>query len=324
MPTPSLEVRAAGAVPGVSARLTREHFRFLSGVVQGLDARALWDRYLFALGPADLRRIRSVTVALHDQLGALARRAGRPAVADLLRRRSLPETAAAPGLTLDEFSATLPTDMHSEAELLALWKEAHARLPSHRPAQRRLRLIEQQLDALRWLESVAVAAPGPNDAVADWLAPQVAQRLAAVGIETLTALQRWIDLHGHHWHRRVPRIGAHGAARIVRWLAGHADTLGALPAHALHRARSSTRAPSLRCRWPAWCRWNGCGCRRRCRARRARIAPTRLGARPQPATTWRRCRRGCRGRRPPRTPGAPTAAKPSDSCCGRCSSEARR
>ena len=57
-----------------------------------------------------------------------------------------------PSLTLDEFSATLPADMHSEAELIALWKESQADAPSPRPAQHRLRLIERQLEALRWLE----------------------------------------------------------------------------------------------------------------------------------------------------------------------------
>ena len=214
-------------------RPAREHFRFLSGVVQGLDGRALWDRYLFAHGTADLRRIRSVTALLFDEVGALARRAGRPEIALLLRRRSAPAATGAPTLTLDEFSSSLPANMHSEAELLALWKEVHGEPRSHRPTQRRQRLIEHQLDALRWLESLPVVAPQPEDAVSAWIEAPVARRLGAVGIETLDELRNWIGLHGHHWHRQVSRVGVEGAARIVRWLVGHADTLGALPAHAL-------------------------------------------------------------------------------------------
>ncbi|MDO9314630.1 MAG: phage integrase family protein [Burkholderiaceae bacterium] len=215
-------------------RLTREHFRFLSGAVQGLDLHALWDRYLYALGAADLRRIRSVTALLHDELGALARRAGRPEIAALLRRRSEPAVAAAPALTLDEFSATLPTDMHSEAELLTLWRDAQAENAiGPRAGQRRQRLIKRQLDALRWLETLAVASPHLNDPVSAWLDHQVARRLGTVGIESLGDLLRWIEIHGHHWYRRVPRVGAQGAARTVSWLVGHADSLGALPKHAL-------------------------------------------------------------------------------------------
>ncbi|MFM9915478.1 MAG: phage integrase family protein [Rhizobacter sp.] len=215
-------------------RLTREHFRFLSGAVQGLDVRALWNRYLYALGAADLRRIRSVTALLHDELGALARHAGRPGVAALLRRRSAPAKASAPALTLDEFSATLPADMHSEAELLALWRDAHpAGTLNPRAGQQRQRLFERQLDALRWLESLAVASPNSNDPVSTWLDHTVARRLGAVGIETLGDLRRWIEVHGYHWHRRVPRTGPRGAARIVSWLVSHADALGPLPAQVL-------------------------------------------------------------------------------------------
>jgi site-specific recombinase XerD len=233
MPKPPVDGPTARCSLAAGSRPAREHFRFLSGVVQGLDARALWDRYLFAHGAADLRRIRSVTIQLFDEVGALARRAGRPEVAVLLRRRSAPAATGAPSLTLDEFSATLPADMHSEAELLALWKEVHGEARTHRPTQRRQRLVERQLDALRWLESLAVVAPQPDDSVRAWIEAPSARRLRAVGIETLSDLQGWIALHGHHWHRHVPRVGVGGAARIVRWLIGHADSLGALPAHAL-------------------------------------------------------------------------------------------
>ncbi|MDL2336913.1 MAG: phage integrase family protein, partial [Pseudomonadota bacterium] len=123
--------------------------------------------------------------------------------------------------------------MHSEAELLAMWKEAQGEACTRRPARRQQRLIEQQLEALRWLESLAVVAPVPHDKVAAWLEPQVARRLANAGIDTLTDLGRWIDLHGYHWHRHVPRIGARGAQRVTGWWARHADTLGPVPAHAL-------------------------------------------------------------------------------------------
>jgi len=214
-------------------RLTREHFRFLSGVVQGLDVRTLWDRYLYAGGSADLRRIRSVTALLQDELGGLARRAGRPEIAALLRRRSDAGVPADSAPTLEEFSATLPTDMHSQAELLALWKEAHPEGRMGRPVIRQQRLIDRQLQALQWLESLAVVVPQPPDPVSVWLDHKLSRRLAAVGVDTLDSLHQWIDLHGYHWHRTVPRVGALGAARVTRWLVEHAETLGALPARSL-------------------------------------------------------------------------------------------
>lgn len=68
------------------AKLSREHFAFLRGYAQGLGIEGLWDRYLLRLGEYDVRRGRKFLKQVHAELGAIARRSGRPEVAALLAR----------------------------------------------------------------------------------------------------------------------------------------------------------------------------------------------------------------------------------------------
>ena len=39
----------------------------------------------------------------------------------------------------------------------------------------------------------------------------------------------WLRRHGRRWHVGIPRLGTVGAARILRWLDAHEDSLGPLP-----------------------------------------------------------------------------------------------
>jgi hypothetical protein len=41
-------------------------------------------------------------------------------------------------------------------------------------------------------------------------------------------LTEYINRHGFKWHKRVPRIGKDGAARLLQWLGHHEATLGRL------------------------------------------------------------------------------------------------
>lgn len=69
-----------------SLRITLPYFAFLRGLVQGLGARALWERYLSHRGDFDARSCRSLVRQLQRELGAVARRQGRPEVAAVLRQ----------------------------------------------------------------------------------------------------------------------------------------------------------------------------------------------------------------------------------------------
>ena len=178
--------------------------------------------------------------------------------------------APSPALpTLEEFAAQQPADFYSQAELLAMYQAQFGRRqtgPSQAdlaaseqasahpsPAtlgsqaqdlekqrlrlQRRQRLRERLAEAIQWLQTVALEgaarAPLPGDPVAAWIDERQAARLAAVGIQTLGQLIVWIKLKGFNWHRGIPRVGPESAARIVRWLGEHADSLGALPSPSL-------------------------------------------------------------------------------------------
>lgn len=222
-----------------SHHLTPPQVAFVRCWAEGLDLVASWNRYLAVQGAADARRARGELQRLLDRLRGVALAQGRRDVAVLLRRD--PEAIAEHGAaapSLDEFRAQHPADFYSEAELVGLYQAEHGALPSRSPGRRRQRLRARLLAALQWLESASVRAPSAGEPVNAWLDERVAQRLAVVGIRTLGDLHGWVCSKGFHWHRAVPRLGAEGAARIVRWLDEHQATLGALPAAARVPRRS--------------------------------------------------------------------------------------
>lgn len=133
-------------------KLSIEHFSFMRGWCQGLDPRDLWIRYLNRLGEFDARRCRTFIKDLQLELGAVARRSGRPELAHLLKRHSMavaippsksdaspppdasqqaspPSPPAADSMpSLDEFRLQFDEDMYSEAELIELWEDARKEL----------------------------------------------------------------------------------------------------------------------------------------------------------------------------------------------------
>src|SRR5690349_18955165 len=68
--------------PPTPRKLHAGHFAFTRAVVQGLDARAMWERYLRIEGVAsDVRVVRSTTRWICDAFAAVARREQRPGTA---------------------------------------------------------------------------------------------------------------------------------------------------------------------------------------------------------------------------------------------------
>ncbi len=221
------------AHPQTARRLTPPQLAFVRCWAEGLNLVASWNRYLAVQGVADARRARGELQRLLDQLRGVALAQGRRDVAVLLRRdpEAMPEPLA-PVPSLEEFRAQHPADFYAEAELVELYQAEHGALPSRSTGRRKQRLRTRLLAALVWLEGVSVRAPSAADPIRAWLDERVAQRLAAVGIQTLGDLHGWIRRKGFHWHRPVPRLGPAGAARIVHWLDEHQDVLGALPSTA--------------------------------------------------------------------------------------------
>lgn len=134
--------------------------------------------------------------------------------------------------SIDEFrEENDPDGFYSEAELIQLYVEAFPQLIDKR-TQRRRRLIDKQLEALRWIENLVTTVPVPDDWVVAWFHKKVADRLLIARIYTMRDLLERMRSKGYRWWVDVPRLGEKGAARIVTWLQGYQDSLGPVPIQA--------------------------------------------------------------------------------------------
>ena len=91
---------------------------------------------------------------------------------------------------------------------------------------RRARVIERQLEALRWLQGLVAQDPRPGDRVGAWLNPSLASRLERAGVPTLAALVERINGIGARWWVQVPGVGALKGSRILEWLHANEAVLG--------------------------------------------------------------------------------------------------
>jgi site-specific recombinase XerD len=219
-----------------SERIGLHHLAFYRAWINGLDLADSGERYL---GERDTRVLQSLLQSLRDRFVQAARRANLPRYARLLATRLRPadvRRSPASPVTLEDFAQDVdPDGLWSEAELLQMYQERFgaAQDGAARASEaRRQRWIEQQTEALFWIERFLVSTPMPNDALDAWLQGTAIAHLRKHGIETLADLKRFIEHSGKRWYARIPGIGEPVAARIVAWLAEQADYLGALDARA--------------------------------------------------------------------------------------------
>ena len=209
--------------------LSRQHFAFARALTQGLDEAKSWERYLEIEGDhTDLRTVRRTIGWIREAFAAAARREHSPGMArliriDPMRLRSAGSSSTDELPTLDNFANLRGLENFTEAEQVAAFVQA---FPEARRGLRRARLIDKQLAALSWLETLAAQDPGPGDAVSAWLSPALAERLEAFGIHSLFLLAERINGIGNGWYRSVPAIGLSKAGRIVEWMRTHQDTIG--------------------------------------------------------------------------------------------------
>ena len=226
MPVPKKEpVRRQRAAIAPDRLLGPHHFAFYRGWLEGVDLARLADRYLDT--GLDLRVARATVDWIAEELARGVRR---------LATRS--KAAAGEGGT--------PQRRWSESAWHALFHP-----PAGETATARIARRKRQQRALEELQPLLAARPAPDDAVAGWFTPAIAQRLTAAGMTTLATLQAGIAQGGARWYQRVDRIGAHTARRIEAWLAEFAAELGAIPAAALVPRRSATAAELASLRPPA-------------------------------------------------------------------------
>lgn len=226
----------------VLIRLTRPHFAFYRGYLDGLDLAKLAHRYLEnaptqtdeEATAMDLRVAQSSVKWVRDQLLVVARRAGgssdadkagtiSPATARLIalppERLRVQYAEAVP--SLEEFREERdPYEMYSEQELITFFQEAYGSGSARatRLAARNARLRFKQLAALWQLEELVAADPKLTDGVDGWLDPAIAARLKAAHIGTVQHLVHAINGFGYRWYTKVPRVGEKAAAQIVKWL----------------------------------------------------------------------------------------------------------
>jgi hypothetical protein len=214
-------------------KLHRGHFAFMRALAQGLDERASWDRYLRLEGEhTDLRTVRRTIAWIRDEFAAAAKRQHKPGTARLILLDP-DRFASAPALpSLAEFAAAQGMEDFSEAEQIEAYAAAYPAGGgggqggrSAKPS-RRARVIDHQLQALRWLEGLVVQDPRPGDSVAAWLNPSLAARLERAGMPTLFGLVERINGIGARWWVQVPGVGELKAARILDWLHANEQVLG--------------------------------------------------------------------------------------------------
>ena len=218
--------------PDRSSKLHSGHFAFMRAVVLGLDPSNSWSRYLGGGAVADLRIVRSTIAAMRGEFAAAAKREAKPGTARLVLLDAVHLADDRPPPTLEAFALERGMEDFSQAEQVEAYTEAFgdaARSAGHnsgRRAGQRARLIDRQLEALRWLEQLIAEEPKAGDGVGAWLAPSIAERIERAGMPTLFVLIDRINGIGARWWTGVPGIGAAKAERIVQWLQSHEGSIG--------------------------------------------------------------------------------------------------
>jgi site-specific recombinase XerD len=235
------ETAAESPAAARKRKLHLGHIAFMRAVVQGLDTRESWERYLRLEGEHDdIRNVRRTLQWMRDEFAAAAKRHDRPGIARLVKidvSHIVDKKSVVP--TLEEFAAQHGMDEFSQAEQIEQYQERYGAATARE--SRRSRLIARQLDALLWLEGLVVQPPQANDLLSSWLHPDLARYLEEARLFTVAQLVERINGIGLRWWTGIRAIGAAKAERIIEWLRMHEATIG-LPLGEHIQAKRSTLA----------------------------------------------------------------------------------
>ena len=243
--------RRAGRPAGSRTALARTprkvhlgHFAFMRAVVQGIPIAESWNRYLAVEGDhRDIRTVNATIRWVREEFVVAARKASKYSTARLLALeiKQIPQTKTdLPDLY--EWAAENGWDGFGEAQILAAYQETFAGQldgsasdaatgqagqggPTSK-AEQRSRLIDRQLHALRWLETLIAQKPQAGDACGAWFGLATEKHLAKAGLLTLAQLIEHINGIGHRWYRSIEAIGPVKAQRLQAWCAEHEATTG--------------------------------------------------------------------------------------------------
>lgn len=212
------------------------HFAFLRAVIQGLDARPMWARYLAVDGEIEAEgtltqedfaahpKVRRMSAWLRAEFAAAVRRAGHYGKARLIRIDLSGLARRGPALpSLEDFAAENGLDDFSVEEQLEAYRERFG--DDVQRSERRAKLMERQLRLLQDLEPVLAEPVRDGDDCHAWLAPGVAERLEAAGVATIGALVDRINSLGCGWFRALRGVGEKKALAIEHFLAANVETL---------------------------------------------------------------------------------------------------
>ena len=214
----------------------------MRAVVQGIPLIEAWQRYL----PNETREARAALQAgektpaaggrfvdrpdgrlvqhtvewIRREFAAVSRREHKPGTARLLEfdfRKLLDPGPALP--SLEDFAVGHQLEDLSQAEQTAVYEERYRDELAR--ARRRGRLMQRQLEALKWLEGLVAQPPRASDAVVSWLATSLGEHLQAADIFTVAQLIDRINGIGRRWYSGISGIGAVKARRIEAWLHEH-------------------------------------------------------------------------------------------------------
>ena len=118
--------------------------------------------------------------------------------------------------SLEEFAHERGLEDEREADQIAAYEAEYGAANARQ--RKRAELIERQLEALRWLETLVAQPPRAGDAVAAWFHPTVVAKLEAADIFTIAQLVDRINGVGRQWHGSIRGLGAVKGARLVAWL----------------------------------------------------------------------------------------------------------
>jgi site-specific recombinase XerD len=231
--------------PTPARRLHLGHVAFMRAVVQGLDTRDSWERYLRVESEHDdMRNVRRTIQWIRDEFAAAAKRSERFGTARLVQIDATRITDREPALpTLEEFAAEAGLLDFSQAEQQQQYQARYG--PLTRRQSRRNRLIARQLEALAWLERLVAQPPQSGDPVASWLHPDLAAHLEAAGIFTVRQLVDRINGLGMRWWTGIRAVGAAKAERIMSWLREHQSSIGLSIGTHVQAQRSKLHADDL-------------------------------------------------------------------------------
>ncbi|QWF62953.1 site-specific integrase (plasmid) [Ralstonia solanacearum] len=212
------------------------HFAFLRAVIQSLDARPMWARYLAIDGEIEAEesqtqedfaahpKVRRMTAWLRAEFAAAVRRAGHFGKARLIRIDLSGLARRGPALpSLEDFAIENGLDDFSVEEQLEAYRERFG--DDGERAERRAKLMERQLRLLQDLEPVLAQPVQVDDHCHAWLAPGVAERLEAAGVATIGDLIDRINSLGRGWFRALRGVGEKKALAIERFLLANDGTL---------------------------------------------------------------------------------------------------